>query len=572
MEAADVPWSKSCDPGGKLRSRTRVWSVVLTAATTLLSLVLVAPAQAGGTSLPLAQVYAMVVDAAHGRVFLSGGPWQGSDTVVVTDADGNIERVLTDLPGASGMVLSPDGAHLYVALYGGEGIAEIGTSDLSVRRLPTGTDTAPLSVAVAAGLVWYWYRDPDYGMIGAIDPASGANTAPVPGQGWGPAQPNFFLSSGLWSDPVHRPNEFFSGTLNSSPSEVQRVSVTGGAEPTLTVTHETRIGANLGGVAFTPDGKHLITAFGDTYYHPVLDADDLTEVGRYETTNYPNAVAVRGEDGLVAAGLQAGYGPDVFIFGADTTEPLLTYEIGGENSSLLVPGGLAFGPGGRLYAVKDDLFDESPHLVVVHPDEDRASIDVTSVGPTYTYGEAGHLDVHLGTNAESRRVQLYQPAPGGGEQQIAESMVDAEGNATFVFHPSVNTSLTAVFRDTETRVFTRDSTTITVRAQVTNRLQRAHGTSGRQALFHHGQRPIVRFRVTPAQPSRHAHLQRQRRVDGQWAAVKTAGRTELDASGRGATHLRTYPRGTVVRVRAVWAGDHNNAKATGPWLHLRFTR
>ena len=100
-----------------MTARARIVALAsLLAATTLVA----APsASADGTKvIPLAGYRDMVVDDAHGHVFIS----QGTDQLVVTDLNGNLVTTIPQLYGADGLVLSDDGSALYVALSTGDAI------------------------------------------------------------------------------------------------------------------------------------------------------------------------------------------------------------------------------------------------------------------------------------------------------------------------------------------------------------------------------------------------------------------------------------------------------------------
>ena len=111
----------------------------------------------------------IVVDAAHGHVFVS----QGNDRVVVTDEDGDVVQVLDQLYGAAGMTL--DGGTLWVALEKGDGIAALDTATLERTVYPTGPEACPDQVAVTAGIVWFTGGcGTDGQQLGELDPADGS--------------------------------------------------------------------------------------------------------------------------------------------------------------------------------------------------------------------------------------------------------------------------------------------------------------------------------------------------------------------------------------------------------------
>jgi hypothetical protein len=82
--------------------------------------------------------------------------------------------------------------------------------------------------------------------------------------------------------------------------------------------------------------------------------DDLSLVRTYETGAYPTSVAVTGDERFVAAGRDAFYEPDVYVYPAGGDVPVNVYELGLPGAMDLAPGGLAFDArGAHLFAVMD---------------------------------------------------------------------------------------------------------------------------------------------------------------------------------------------------------------------------
>ncbi|MFJ8085377.1 YncE family protein [Streptomyces sp. NPDC096205] len=85
----------------------------------------------------------MAVDAVHQRLYIADIV---TGSVVVTDFDGRLTRILTGLPGPADLVLSPDARTLYVALSRGDAIAAVNTATYrTTARYATGAD-APSQV------------------------------------------------------------------------------------------------------------------------------------------------------------------------------------------------------------------------------------------------------------------------------------------------------------------------------------------------------------------------------------------------------------------------------------------
>ncbi|WP_031183298.1 YncE family protein [Streptomyces seoulensis] len=112
----------------------------------------------GAGALPLSHYAHLVVDGAHQHLFFSQGA--GTTGIAVTDLAGEPVATLDGEQGADGLALSPDGRTLYAALADADAIAVIDTATVTeTRRVDTGGDSAPVSLAVAGGKVWYSCTD-----------------------------------------------------------------------------------------------------------------------------------------------------------------------------------------------------------------------------------------------------------------------------------------------------------------------------------------------------------------------------------------------------------------------------
>lgn len=303
----------------------------------------------------------ILVDDARERIYITGG--KGTDDLVVTDLDGNIVRRVTGIPGAAGMTLSPDGSKLYVTAGDQWWITIVDTTTYETDGLfagkTDGSNTCPRDVAFATGQLWFsWGCDSAPADIGRIDPQtreydlnatvvdSRIGTAPllatVPGQ----------------------PDILIAGETGSNPANLYRLAAT----PKELVQQAWRRtdGGSVRQLAVTPDGGQVVVPSGAPYYHPALNTTDLTEVHRYPTVPYPNAVAIRG-DGLVIAGTDAAYDEDVWVFEPGGSEPIATFEFGHLPNQetwahTLVDGGLAV-HGDRIYAVTQQ--SSEPNMVTL---------------------------------------------------------------------------------------------------------------------------------------------------------------------------------------------------------------
>jgi hypothetical protein len=340
-------------------------------------LVALAPAATAAdsvVSLPLTTFRDVVVDDAHGHVFVTGG---GSEGVVVRDLEGGAVTTITNQPGASQMALSPDGATLYVALATGDAVSAISTTTLTeTARYATGASTCPSRLAVTSGKVWFAYNCSYQwgGNLGSIDPAaqSPVSTGLLSGSWYG--APGLQASSA-------KPGLLVLAEYGLSPATVRLVDVSSG---TPVVGASVQPGSNIGDWAITADGTQVITACGAPYEHHAYSTTDLSSTGSYGSSHpYPNAVAL-GSSGLVAGGVNGIYGDDVYIYRADGSL-VRSYEIGGygNGDGGLNAGGLAFSSDeSHLFAVTGGNAYGGPVRLHVLHDPGKASSTIALTPPS----------------------------------------------------------------------------------------------------------------------------------------------------------------------------------------------
>ncbi|MGN9775967.1 hypothetical protein ACTMS0_09345 [Micromonospora sp. H33] len=293
----------------------------------------------------------ILVDEARGRLYITGG--KGTDELVVTDLDGGILRRVAGIPGAAGMTLNPDGTKLLVTASDRDWITVVDTTTYETGGYfagkTDGTMTCPRDVAFASGQLWFsWGCDNAPAAIGRIDPETGAYDLSVA------VVDSSISSATLLANVPGQPNILIAGATGTSPANLYRFEAT--STQLLQQAWRRTDGGSVKQLAVTPDGSQVIVPSGAPYYHPTLSATDLTEVHRYPTVPYPNAVAIRA-DGLVVAGTNSSYDKDVWVFEPGGSTPIATFEFGHlPNQETwahnLVDGGLAV-HGNRIYAVTE---------------------------------------------------------------------------------------------------------------------------------------------------------------------------------------------------------------------------
>ncbi len=276
--------------------------------------------------------------------------------------EGQVTTVVHDLPGAADMVLSGDGSTLYVALSEADAVAAIDTGSLrETARYSTGAATCPTDLARAGDVLWFGYGcQTGEGRLGSLTVTSGEPVV-VLGQE-GPYELNAPPVLAAGPD-----GSLITGEPGTPPGIVREYRLDGN---TAVLDHLTSdAGSTLADVAVTPDGSRALVAAGYPYHVTALSGTDLSEVATYETGAYPNAVEVSPDGAYVATGIDDGsHANDVAVFPtADGTTPARVWDFGVDPLSplKLVPRALAWGPGGRLYAVSENVYGQNPTLHVL---------------------------------------------------------------------------------------------------------------------------------------------------------------------------------------------------------------
>ncbi|HEX3622702.1 MAG TPA: hypothetical protein VHT97_10340 [Acidimicrobiales bacterium] len=309
---------------------------------------------AGVTPLP-GGFGAIQVDPVTQRVFISS---PASSRVTVLDRDDAVLATLS-VPGAGAMLI--DGSTLYVA---GTTVGRIDTFDTatlaSTGSLGAGVLVKPNAVVKAGGKLWTTTGNcAESPHLASIDPATGVTTTYPANQ--------LFYCPFLFGSPVDR-NVLLGFDLGLSPATLVRMDVSSGA-PVVTASLTTGA-SNAEDAEVMPDGHTFALAAGYPYEIRTFGIDPLAQAGVvYPTGPYPTAVeATAAAGGLLAAGRNGIYSPDVDVFRlGDPSQLLFEYDLGGTSNTVLT-GGLAFSPdGSRLYAVSGSPTDGTATLNVFGP-------------------------------------------------------------------------------------------------------------------------------------------------------------------------------------------------------------
>ena len=307
------------------------------------------------TQLPFPGGGWIAVDGEHEHVFVSGGA--GTSSVVVLDFDGTIVATITGQSGASGMVVDESSDTLYVALRDATAISKIDTVTLTeTSRMSVAPLSLPTNLGLAGGKLWFAHSCASGGGTGSINLDGTAVTDQTTLPGYCPV---FATTPG-------NTNLLATGDMGISPTTLYVYDVSTGP-PTLVKSVRNPGGAgNLRDLAFSPDALHVLSASGAPYMVQSFLASDLTLAGTYPTGPYPIAVAMSDDGAYVAAGADASYDEDVFVFPTGDTTPVQSWDFD-STSKGLVAGGLAFSPDtSRLFATSTNDATDKLEFRVVH--------------------------------------------------------------------------------------------------------------------------------------------------------------------------------------------------------------
>ncbi|MEH0420357.1 hypothetical protein [Streptomyces sp. B21-083] len=331
-------------------------------------------ADSTATTLPLSQYAHMLVDTAHQHLYFSQGA--GTTGIVVTDLSGAPVATVNGEQGATGLALSPDGGTLYAALKDGDALAAIDTTTLTeTTRVPTGTGSAPVSVAVAGGKVWYGGTDPaadGKGVIGSVDPTAPAPAAmPQPTMGSWSVAPLLATGGGVLA--AEAPQQ--------SLSHVATFDVSSGTATTKANTFV--YGGTATGLQVTADGTQLLLAAPQQPALQVYGTTDLLAAAPpvYYTggvNSAPNSVAAD-TDGTIAVGSTSGSAAGLYLYaGSNSAENRVTFPTG----TTVAPDGLKWSSDGvTLYAVTKD--STGTYTLDVLPTAKLADTQLALNGPQY---------------------------------------------------------------------------------------------------------------------------------------------------------------------------------------------
>jgi hypothetical protein len=502
----------------------------------------------------------MAVDGAHSHVFVSGGA--GTSSIVVLDFDGNIVSTITSEQGASGLVVDESTGTLYAALRDATAISKIDTSTLAeTGRISVSPLALPTNLAFAGGKLWFTHSCQSGGGTGSINPDGSGVTDETSLPGY---CPTFATTPG-------NTDLLAVGDMGLSPTTLYVYDVSTDP-PTLVKSVWNPGGAgNLRSLAFSPDASRVLSASGAPYYVQSFVASDLSLAATYTTGPYPIAVTVSGDGAYVAAGADASYDKDVFVFPVGDTAPVRSWDFD-STSKELVAGGLAFSPDvSRLFATStNDTTGKLDFRVYGNP---TVPLVATTTGlslskSTVTYGKSLTLKAHV-SGPTSGHIRFYATPYGGTKTLLKTVAISGTGNAAVTVEPKGKTTYQAEYVENDTYASSRSSNrTVKVRSKTSLALSGGYGMSGKYRLYHLSQKAYLTGKVVPNHAGYGLKFVVQRYASG-WRTIASA-KYAMQANGAAYAYFHTN-LATIYRAHCVFGGDADHLGSSSPWKYFKFS-
>jgi len=538
--------------GGRLK---RLHVAVFATATAMYLVAAVPVVATAATTLALTGYGDMVVDAAHGHVFVTGG--SGDSSIVVLDFSGNIVTTITGQGGAGEMVL--DGSTLYVALSQTTEISRVNTATLAeIDRFSVAPGPAPQFLAKAAGRLWFSACS-DGGGFASITPG-------------GSDLKQYEDRCAIFASSPTDPSLLAVGSPGGSPATVEILNVS--TDPPTSVIsgsppgNESAGSSNLQDMTITPDGLRLLVACGYPYFHQAILLSDLSRAAKYDTSNYPNAVAISPDGQYVAAGIDNFNGSDVYLFTEGSSTPHRVHQF--DPTAAVFARGLAFSPNGRaVFAVSSASFGTVTFEALSNRLLTTLTLDRSK--SVVNHGGSLTLTAQLSpAGTESRHVAIYATPYGGTKTLVKSDAVDSQGRLTATVKPKAKTTYSATFLGSEKyEPATSSGTTVLVRAITKAVLGGYYRTSGTNKLFHLGRLVKQTGSVVPNHARKKLKFIAQRRRNGAWRTLAVAS-FRMRANGAVSAYFAPRVKASY-RVRNEFAGDIDHLGSVSPWRYFKVT-
>jgi hypothetical protein len=323
---------------------------------TVVLLIPAPPASAAGAGTVvtgMSSFYALAVTPQH--IYLSSGV--SGNQVAIMNPDGSQAGAISNIPGASGMVIVDD--VLYVAAFGGSKIARFDlTTDppTALTSFSTYPLASPYDLTYAGGRLWFSSLCEQWGSRVARMPINDG----LPVRELSSANGDWNYCTGIESSP-YAPDRILLHNRGVSPQNLYEYDVTKGQRPALVTSSPWDWGSYNGAPAEPlPGGEEFALAWSGGVGTFRL-SDMFGPTGTYSGGSGGSLVSTDRNGGLLAGGSYSG---SVTLWQLGLYSPLRTVSFTG--ASELWANGLGFSASGkRLYAVTG-AYDDTVEFRVVH--------------------------------------------------------------------------------------------------------------------------------------------------------------------------------------------------------------
>jgi hypothetical protein len=515
----------------KAARRTAQFSALLAVAAGL-TLAPMASAGASATATPATGIK-LPVSSAGAMIVVNGQLWvsdPSSSRVDVFSRSGALLHHVIDVPGARGLVASPDGLTVEVAESSASAIAEISTSTYAQTGSIT-TDGCPSSLAWVNGLLAYSFGcDPGQDTSG-VATVDGTN-APVEmlSQMYSPAQ----LAGSGTTLAVSR--------LGLDPGEVKTYTVDDTGAATVLATIAPEEGAN---VTFSPSGTSLLTtAYSDSgavAFSPTTGNQQIA----YPGTGSATAVAASPDGNYLATGFSS-YDATINLVNENTdsvvwSRLLTTPPNSGTTYAQLLANTLTFSAdSSEVFGLASFMGLSGVYLFAsdLHPAASHVSLKVSRTS-------AGHALPVTVVGPAGARVILSAQTESSTSHSVGSVTLPASGRATVHFKSTFSGTLTARIDGSASRLPTSAHVAYTVGSRSRATILGGHRHHG--VIYYRNLKQVrVLLTTTPASDPAYAGTV-QVKIHGHWISEPTLRTNEVN--GRGGIYFKSMHINLKYRIK-----------------------
>ncbi len=495
----------------------------------------------------------VLVDDAHGRVFVA--PGAGGGGLRVAAPDGDFLDSIGEVPGAHGLALTGDGSALIATQPALNQISVIDPDTLTVTdTISTGT-LIPQDVAVVSGLYFFTERGGTSSTdIGVVDPTTDVVTADV---------------RATHADSVNIASTSAQpGVLYVSTGDIWSFDVTISPETGVKLTTRSFNATPAFNLNISADGNYVLATGPAAGY--VMQPSDLTIVRtvQLEQAAHSNVgIAMRADGTMAVAG-----GSRVTLFRPAEITPWRHYSWPGQpgkgDSAVLARTVLHFGAT-HLYTVTESTSVPNAWLREITP-RDTSAVALGTDRATYGYGATAEVSAQLTSVGTNLEVSIYATPKGGSRQLVKTGIVDGAGQLNATFKVFRRTAFDVEYAGDAAADPASDLIRVKVHAKATIGLRGEIGRDGKWGLYRASGTVLTPGKVAPNHQGDCLFFVADYLYAGVWREYGNTGCVELDDRSRGTAKLPGKGlAGVRLRLRSVFGGDDVNLRDNSPWVYVR---